>query len=147
MTRDYAPLKKQLEDEEARVPYAYQDQFGLWTIAIGRLVDKKKGGHLRNSEMDFMLDNDVKEIELEVLHDYPWAVRLSQPRLDALLQMRFQLGKLGLSRFANFLGRMEDGVWDQAASEIDNSIWAHQTPDRAHRLAKQILTDMYQFKA
>jgi lysozyme len=38
------------------------------------------------------------------------------------------------------LGSIEDGQYGEAAVEMLDSLWAQQTPERAKRLAKQMLT-------
>lgn len=35
------PIWRTLETDEGRVPHAYQDHLGYWTIGVGHLVDKR----------------------------------------------------------------------------------------------------------
>ena len=133
-------LKSQLLREEGAESCAYQDSLGYWTIGVGRLIDSRKGGGLSPDEIDFLLENDIKTKTREVLLALPWASKLSEPRLGVLINMAFQLGIEGLLRFHRMLGSVEDGQYSEAVMEMLDSLWAQQTPKRAARLAKQMLT-------
>lgn len=37
-------LASLLTSDEGRVPHAYQDHLGYWTIGVGHLIDRRKGG-------------------------------------------------------------------------------------------------------
>jgi len=133
-------LKQQLKRDEGVVNHAYQDSLGFTTIGVGRLIDARRGGGLSDSEVDYLLDNDIAEKTAQVLAALPWASKLSEPRLGVLINMAFQLGIDGLLRFHRMLGSIEDGQYSEAVMEMLDSLWAQQTPKRAARLAKQMLT-------
>src|SRR3546814_8522584 len=57
---------KHLNREEGRIPHAYQDSLGYWTIGVGRLIDKRKGGRLTNVEIDMLLANEIADTIAEV---------------------------------------------------------------------------------
>lgn len=133
-------LSKQLEQEEGRIKHAYQDHLGYWTIGVGRLIDRRRGGGLSDEEIDFLLANDIAKVEREVLKKLPWARNLKPARLGVLLAMAFQMGVDGLLGFKNTLKMIEAGEYDKAAGGMLNSKWARQTPARAERLATQMRT-------
>ena len=137
-------LRQQLIRDEGSVSHAYEDSLGFTTIGVGRLIDSRRGGGLRDSEIDFLLSNDIAEKTAQVLAALPWASKLSEPRLGVLLNMAFQLGIGGLLQFKRALGSIEDGQYGEAAKEMLDSTWAKQTPARAARLAKQMETDEWQ---
>lgn len=133
-------IAKMLEDEEGRKGSAYQDQFGFWTIGIGRLIDVRKGGRLSNDEIDYLLANDIKDKTAEVRPAISWFDMLDAPRQEVIVGMAFQLGTRGLLQFKQALTHMRDQRWPQAAGEMLASAWAKQTPARAARMARQIET-------
>ena len=137
-------LAAQLEREEGRVKHVYQDHLGYWTIGVGRLVDKRKGGKLRDSEIDFMLANDISEFQAAVLKKLPWAANLSPARLGVLIAMSFQMGVEGLLEFKNTLKTIQAGDYKTSAEMLLQSKWAGQTPARAKRMAKQMETGVWQ---
>lgn len=137
-------LTKQLNRDEGRVRHAYQDSLGYWTIGVGRLIDKRKGGGLTDEEMDYLLSNDISIRMQEVLKRLPWANSLSPARLGVLLNMSFQMGVEGLLGFKNTLKMVQAGDFEGASKGMLNSKWATQTPARAKRLSIQMRTDQWQ---
>ena len=137
-------LKSQLLRDEGVVRHAYEDSLGFTTIGVGRLIDFRRGGGLRDGEIDFLLGNDIEEKTAQVLAALPWASKLSETRRAVLINMAFQLGINGLLKFKRALGSIEDGQYSEAAMEMLDSTWAKQTPARAMRLATQMETDQWQ---
>ncbi len=137
-------LKQQLIRDEGVVNHAYADSLGFLTIGVGRLIDKRRGGGLSPEEVEFLLTNDITVMSAAVLKTLPWSSKLSEPRLAVLINMAFQLGIGGLLEFKRTLGSIEDGQYSEASMEMLDSLWAQQTPERAKRLAKQMLTGEWQ---
>jgi lysozyme len=131
-------LREQLKRDEGVVNHAYQDSLGFTTIGCGRLIDANRGGGLSDSEVDYLLDNDITDKTAQVLAALPWAKELNEPRLAVLINMAFQLGIRGLLGFPSMLGAVRMGDYGSAAIHMVDSLWAKQTPTRAHRLAEQM---------
>lgn len=129
-------LKKDLIAEEAKIPYAYQDSKGLWTIGVGHLIDKSRGGKLSDRIIDLILEEDIID-RIEALQKvFPWIHNLSEPRQHVLVQMAFQMGTPGLLKFKRTLSAIEDGEFKAAAKFMLQSKWAREdSPNRAKRLA------------
>jgi len=136
-------LAQMLEAEEDRVPHAYQDHLGYWTIGIGRLIDQRKGGRLTDKEIDYLLANDIAEKTLEVARALPWIMDLDEPRRAVILAMAFQMGTAGLLAFKNTLAMVQSGDYKDAGRGMLQSRWAEQTPTRAQRMAKQMETGLW----
>lgn len=137
-------LRQQLRAEEGVVPHAYQDHLGYWTIGVGRLIDKRKGGRLRDDEIDLLLDNDIAEKTAEVRAALPWFDRLNEARQAVLIGMAFQMGTEGLLKFRQTLAAIRDERYAHAANLMLQSLWAKQTPARARRMARQMETGEWQ---
>lgn len=138
-------LLRQGRGEEDEVLSAYQDHLGYWTIGIGRLIDKRRGGGISLEESAFLFANDVKRIKTALLAGWPWMSKLSDPRFAVLIFMAFQMGVAGLAGFKNTLELVRTGAYDAAADAMLKSTWADQTPARAARMAQQMRTDTWQF--
>jgi lysozyme len=131
-------LKRQLTGDEGRKKAAYRCSEGYWTIGVGRLIDKRKGGGLRDSEIDFLLMNDIED-RINALHDVlPWFQHLDDVRKGVLLNMSFQMGVDGLLGFHTTLRLVRERNYEAAADQMLESLWAKQTPERAQRLSDQM---------
>ena len=125
-----------LEREEGKVPHAYQDHLGYWTIGVGRLIDKRKGGRLTDDEIRYLLNNDIQRFVVEVRAALPWTAKLSVTRQQVLVAMAFQMGVQGLLAFKNTLEMIKTGQYEKAAAGMLNSKWAREdSPERAKRMA------------
>lgn len=139
-------LIKQLRSEEGEILSAYQDHLGYWTIGIGRLIDRRKGGGITNEESAYLLKNDIAKFESQLDRAIPWWRSLSEPRQAVVLGMAFQMGINGLLGFTNTLAMMQKGNYSGAAAGMLESAWARQTPKRAMRMSEQMRTDVWQWK-
>lgn len=137
-------LAQQLRVEEGSVPHAYQDHLGYWTIGVGRLIDERKGGRLRDDEIEYLLKNDIAEKTAEVRTALPWFDQLDEARKGVLIGMAFQMGTEGLLQFKQTLAAIRDQRYYNAAGLMLQSLWAQQTPERAKRMARQIETGEWQ---
>lgn len=141
----HAEIARHLGREEGRVPTAYQDSLGYWTIGVGRLIDARRGGRLSEAEIDFLLANDIRACIAD-LQDSPalqpaWArCHDNAARVVALVSMRFQLGLSGLAAFRRMLQCLAAGDFASAAGHALDSRWARQTPARAQRIATMLET-------
>ncbi len=133
-------VTEMLKGEEGRVPYAYQDSLGFWTIGDGILIDKRKGGALTEDEMDYILRNRVSKASASVIKALPWSATLDEPRFAVLVGMAYQMGLEGLLGFKNTLAAVQEGRWQDASIGMLGSAWARQTPARAQRMAEQMKT-------
>lgn len=137
-------ILEQLKREEGEVLHVYKDSLGFYTIGVGICVDLAKNCGLLQEESDFITANRVHIAQVGLAHDYPWFQALNEPRQAALVQMRHQLGRDGLHAFQKMLGALRDQRWDEAEFQALDSLWAKQTPARAHRMARQLATGEWQ---
>ena len=63
------------------------------------------------------------------LEDMPVVVQ------EVVLNMCYQLGVTGVSKFRRAISALQEGDWDEAANEMLDSLWARQTPNRAKELS------------
>lgn len=140
ITDSYSQLKR----DEGEVLHAYQDHLGFWTIGIGILIDKHRGGGLLPEESEFIFKNRLRLIDEALSKRIPWIKKLDPARRGVLLNMAFQMGIAGLLAFKNTLPMIEAGKYQDAAKAMLQSKWAKQTPARAQRLSNQMRTGDWQ---
>ena len=131
MDRD--ALKKQLIVDEGLRFHAYQDSIGVWTIGVGRNIDRRGPG-ITVEEAMYLLDHDIDQVCEELDTHMPWWKNLSSARRAVLANMCFNMGVSRLLQFKNTLGAMERGEWEAAADGMEDSKWYNQVGARAARL-------------
>ena len=137
-------LREQLvRDEGGYQAFVYNDSVGIPTIGVGRNVSKSGPG-LTIYEMDLMLNNDITKFTIEVLKAIPVAATLDTVRLEVLINMAFNLGTVGLTKFPKFLAAIKASNYELASREMLDSRWAQQVGGRAVRLSQQMLLGVRQ---
>jgi len=131
-------LRALLELHEGRVPHVYQDSLGYFTVGVGHMCDKLKGGRLPDKIIDDLLDWDIFETTQALYKALPWVVGLDPVRRAVLTDMAFNLGITGLLGFKNTLAFVAAGDYAQAATNMLKSKWAGQVKSRAVRLAEMM---------
>jgi lysozyme len=136
---DTALIAELLRDE-GFVPHAYQDSLGYWTIGIGRLIDRRKGGGITRAEAEYLKRNDIARFKAELDRDAPWWRELDPVRQRVILNMTFNLGAGWIDEFKNTVGFIRNGEYDRASRGMLASAWARQVGARAQRLAAMMRT-------
>lgn len=130
-------IREKLIEHEDLVLHAYEDHLGYLTIGVGRLIDKRRGGGISESEAMHLLDNDIARVVLRLdgergFKEFPPVVK------EALVNMAFQLGHRGVINFKKMWQALRESDWEKAADEALDSKWAEQTPNRAKEIAQMI---------
>ena len=140
---DMERLLKSVKQHEGFRNKVYLDSLGKRTVGVGHLCVE-----------DFWEDN--KEYEEKFLltileHDLKSAIKSAEelcsdcPDLDDLaketiVEMIFQLGKTGVSKFKNMWKALKHDPpnYEQASIEMLDSRWADQTPGRAKEMSEHM---------
>ncbi len=136
-----AKLAEQLKQHEGLRLKPYTDTVGKLTLGIGRNLEDKG---ITEQEALFMLNNDADYFYKKITKELPWIVNLNDARQNVLVNMAFNLGIRGLLTFKMTLSLIEYGDYDNAATEMLNSVWAYQVGQRAIELSKQMATGEFQ---
>ena len=123
-------LRERIIRHEGYRDTPYRDSLGYLTVGVGRCIDKVP---FSADEIDLMLTNDIARATHAADLLCP---HLGGFRRDVLIEMCFQLGAGGVSKFRRFLAALEGHQWGVAADEMLDSKWAKQTPARAQELAE-----------
>ena len=119
----------------------YLDTLGKRTVGVGHLCvedfweDDKE--YDEKFLMDILLDdlqNAIKGArELKEEHD---CMDINEKAHEILIEMVFQLGKNGVSKFKNMWKALAEKNYIGASYEMLDSRWSKQTPNRAKAMAK-----------
>lgn len=134
-------IDDQLRRDEGLRLQPYRDSVNKWTIGYGRNLSDVG---ISKDEAEYLLANDITEAKLKLGQTLPWTSQLDDARLGVLLNMVFNMGIAGLMSFKQTLMLIQGGNFDAAADEMLKSKWAQQVGARAHRLALQLKTGVWQ---
>lgn len=132
-------IKDLIIRHEGTVPYAYQDSLGYWTIGVGHLIDKRRGGKLSSAIIEAILLEDIDEVKRS-LPAWISPDTLGDVRYAVLVDMGFNLGIVGLLSFTRTLDLIKQGKYAEASVAMGESKWAKQVGPRASRLRKMMET-------
>jgi len=113
----------------------YRDTLDFDTIGYGFAIK------------DLVLDEDIANIilqrKLEALirsieFKFGWYADLPGTVKDVMIEMCYQLGVNGVSKFKKTIEHLKNEEWESAADEMLDSKWAVQTPNRAKALSDRI---------
>lgn len=134
-------LQLMLEREEGRKLVAYADTRSIFTIGIGHTGPEVHAGLVwTDDQVDAAFDADVTKATAGCTANLPWFSALDEPRQAVLVGMAFQLGIHGLLEFTHTLAAVRDGRFADAQAGMKASAWNAQTPARAERMERQMLT-------
>ena len=139
-------LKARIRDHEGCRDEVYLDSLGKATIAIGHLVQPherdrfKPGVKITADEIEDLFLIDLNRAcagaEQLISENYRGDKRLPQAIEHVIVEMVFQLGKTGVSKFRKFWKALSEGNRKQASLEMKDSRWHSQTPVRCEALAE-----------
>lgn len=109
----------------------YFDSLGFASIGYGHKVIKNFYSEITEEKAEELLTQDIETAEDSLAHIFPWWHLFTENRQAALIDMVFQLGGEGLSHFKKAIGHIRASEWIPAAEDFLDSLWAHQTPNRA----------------
>ena len=137
-----AQLVKELKQDEGVKYEMYKDHLGYPTIGVGHLIlegeDHLLTATLTEEQVSTMLLHDLVEVikDCQILYkgydDMPEEAQL------VLANMMYNIGRTKLTKFVKTNTLFEEQKWLSAASEMLDSRWAKQVPNRAQRLADRI---------
>ena len=137
-------LLDMLIKHEGSEKYAYFCTSGKLTIGVGRNIDPEGGLGLSQKEITYLLQNDVDRVEQELVNCIPWVEHIEWQRMDALVNICFNLGLPRFLKFKKALAAAEDQDWELCADEFMDSKWASQVGQRAVELTTLIRTGEYE---
>lgn len=137
MKYDITALEDQLIDHEGLELKPYRCTAEKLTIGVGRNIEDRG---ITEDEARYLLKNDIKIVEDELLEKKPVVAGLDAVRQRVLVDMGFNLGIPTLLKFQNMWSAIEEEDFERAADEALDSRWAKQVGRRAERLCQAMAT-------
>ena len=137
-------LKARVRLHEGVRTQMYLDSLGKATIGIGHLIKPHEreryaeGVEISMDEVEELFEMDLNRaaagaeslIKECIGHDLPPHIE------EVILEMVFQLGTTGVSKFKKFWKALRVKDWKKASEEMKDSRWHSQTPRRCEALAE-----------
>jgi lysozyme len=135
---------KYIAGNEGFSPVVYLCSSGRRTIGFGHNIDVSPlpvGEKLpiNRAVARHMLQERVTTL-LHRLSQHMVFQKQTDARKCVILDMAYQMGADGAMKFHKMLAALDNGEWQVAVKELMDSKYARQTPNRASRNAKAILT-------
>jgi lysozyme len=139
---EYKELKERIKEHEGYRNTIYKDSLGFATIGYGHLVTPedhyKEDIEYPKSELDAQFEVDFQTAKAhteKLINDNNVAELLFNAKC-VLIEMVFQLGVGGVSKFKKMWSALQEQDYNEASIQMLDSRWAKQTPLRANSLAQ-----------
>jgi lysozyme len=120
---------------EGKVLTMYTDTVGVPTIGYGHNLNEP----ISEAAALQILSDDVAVAVNELDDRMDWWRDLPHPAQLVLASMVFNLGWPRFSRFKKMIAALEDRDYDQAAAEMEDSLWFQQIKSRGDELKQLML--------
>ena len=135
VNKDFSSLIEDIKKHEGFRSTVYKCTEGYDTIGYGFAIK------------DLVLDEDVADLILmkklhklleRILIAFPWFKDVNDDAKSVVVNMCYQLGLSGFSKFKKTVYLLETEQYEEASIEMLDSLWAKQTPARARELSERI---------
>ena len=124
-----------IKEHEGYVGIVYKDSLGIDTIGYGFAI---KDLELDKDICDIILEHKLHNLEDSVNFKFSWFMYMPQEIKNVVLEMCYQLGVNGFSKFKKTISFLQDRQFEEASVEMLDSLWAKQTPNRAKELSDRV---------
>ena len=121
----------------------YLDTLGKRTVGVGHLCIEEFWEDDKEYEEKFLMDILEADLQNAIkgakdLMAENGCMDIDEQAEELIIEMVFQLGKTGVSKFKNMWKALSGLDYSTAASEMLDSRWAKQTPNRAQAMSAQM---------
>ena len=128
-------LLNDIKKHEGFKPRVYKCTEGYDTIGYGFAI---KDLVIEKDVADLILMRKLHTLLQRVMVAFPWFESMPPEVKDVVLNMCYQLGLSGFSKFKKTIYLLETEQFEEASVEMLDSLWAKQTPNRAKELSERI---------
>ena len=138
----FKELKDRIKKNEGYSVRPYQDQLGFHTIGYGHLITEKERKYYINKfkkkHFDDLFEIDFKKAYKQYKKNFSKKGHTTSEK-ELLIEMLFQLGVSGVSKFKKMLYFLNKKKKFMASLEMLDSLWYSQTPERVENLIKNYI--------
>ena len=140
---DMSRLLESVKKHEGYRNKVYLDTLGKRTVGVGHLCVEDFWEDDKEYEEKFLMTILEHDLETAIkgakdLMSENGCMDMDEIAEEIIIEMIFQLGKTGVSKFRNMWKALSSLDYSTAASEMLDSRWAKQTPNRAQAMSAQM---------
>ena len=124
-----------IKRHEGFSPTVYECSEGYDTIGYGKRIDYLK---VTKTQAEKWLVEDLEDLKKEIASRFGWFYNSPEIVKDVVINMCYQMGVSGFDKFKKTIYYLETEQYEEASLERLDSLWAKQTPNRAHGLSEDI---------
>ena len=124
-----------IKQHEGYVGIVYKDSLGIDTIGYGFAI---KDLELDVDICEEILKRKLDQLESSIRLKFGWFPFMPDEIKDVVMEMCYQLGVTGFSKFVKTITYLKDKDFKNASIEMLDSKWAKQTPNRAKELSNRV---------
>ena len=128
-------LIESIKQHEGYVGIVYKDSLGIDTIGYGFAI---KDLELDKDICDIILERKLHALTDRINNKFKWYMYMPPEIKDIVVEMCYQMGVYGFSRFKKTIAYLQDKKFKEASVEMLDSRWADQTPNRAKELSDRV---------
>jgi GH24 family phage-related lysozyme (muramidase) len=135
---NYEDVKIRIKKHEGFSAKVYLDSLGKGTIGYGHLLTEEddfvEGVVYDKDILEALFDKDFIKAK-QGMEELVGTLDIAMAAKGIIIEMVFQLGKTGVSKFKNMFAALNEFDYTRAAEEMLNSAWYRQTPSRCEELS------------
>ena len=135
----YNKLLESVKKHEGYKNHVYLYTRNKRTVGVGHLCVEDFWEDGKEYEESFLMDILQKDLQgaIDGAEDLCKDLKISDDAKILVIEMIFQLGKTGVSKFRNMWKALQEDPpsYSVAATEMLDSRWANQTPNRAKEMS------------
>ena len=132
---EFTELIKDIKRHEGFRPTVYKCTEGYDTIGYGFAI---KDLDIDEDVADLILMKKLHKLLERIRIAFPWFKDIDDKAKSVVVNMCYQLGLSGFSKFKKTIYYLETEQYEEASMEMLDSLWAKQTPNRAKDLSEEI---------
>ena len=105
-------LIESIKEHEGYVGIVYKDSLGIDTIGYGFAI---KDLELDRDICDIILERKLQILEDSVYLKFNWYSDMPEEIQDVVMEMCYQLGVTGVSKFKKTLAHLQNKLWEEAS--------------------------------
>ena len=138
----FKKLKERIKKNEGYSDKPYEDQLGFYTIGYGHLIKEKETNYYikkyNKDHFEKLFESDFNKAQNQYKKKF-FKKNHTTSEKELLIEMLFQLGEKGVSKFKKMLYFLNKKQKLMASLEMLNSLWYLQTPERVKDLIKNYI--------